>query len=143
MAEQENIQTVQDAYAAFQRGEIQKVLNTLAEDVEWITPGPPEVLPTAGHRRGRQQVAQFFNLLDEAEEIEQFEPHEFIAQGDKVVALVKYRSRVKTTGRTAESDLAHIFTFRGGKVARFQEFFDTAAAVEAFRGSSPRSATAT
>jgi ketosteroid isomerase-like protein len=32
-----------------------------------------------------------------------------------------------------ESDFVHLVTFKDGKVARFQEFFDTYLAGEAFR----------
>jgi uncharacterized protein len=80
MSEQANVRIVQEAYAAFQRGEVQGVLNMLVEDVEWITPGPPDVMPVAGKRRGRQQVAQFSSTLSEQEDVELFEPGEYIAQ---------------------------------------------------------------
>ena len=48
MAEQENVRIVQEAYASFQRGDIQAVLNSLTDDVEWTTPGPPDIIPMAG-----------------------------------------------------------------------------------------------
>ena len=51
---------------------------------------------------------------------------------EKVVVTGKYRARIKATGRTAESDWAHIHTLRGGKIAQFREFTDTANAVEAY-----------
>jgi ketosteroid isomerase-like protein len=79
-------------------------------------------------------------LLDGAEEIERFEPKEFLAQGEKVVVLGTYRARVKTTGRIVESDWVHVHILRDGKVQEFREFCDTAAAVEAYRAEKPRSA---
>ena len=39
----------------------------------------------------------------------------------------------RATGRIYESDFVHVVTFKDGKVARFQEFFDTYLAGEAFR----------
>jgi ketosteroid isomerase-like protein len=104
----------------------------LTDDVVWVTPGPPDQLPAAGMRHGRAEVAQFFSVLNDTEEIQQFEPREFIAQDDKVVALIKYRSRIRATGRTVDTELVHIFTLRDGKIAEFREFFDTAAALAAF-----------
>ena len=133
MSEQENVQLVKDAYASFETGNIQGLLDSLTNDVEWTTPGPPDIMPAAGHRRGRNEVAEFFAALSESEDIELFEPQEFIAQGDKVVVLIKYRGRVKATGRAAEADLVHVFTIREGKVAQFREYFDTAAALEAYQ----------
>ena len=139
MSEQDNIRIVKETYAAFKRRDIPGVLNSVSDDVDWFVPGPTEILPVSGRRRGRDQVAKFFTTLDTSEEIQQFEPQEFIAQGDKVVVTGKYRARIKATGRTAESDWAHIHTLRGGKIAQFREFTDTANAVEAYAG---RTATA-
>ena len=133
MTEEENVRTIQEAYASFQRGDVQAVLNVLTDDVEWVTPGPTSILPLAGHRRGRDEVGQFFSLLNGSEEVEQFEPQEYVAQGNNVVVFVKYRSRITSTGHTANSDLVHVFTVRDGKIAEFREYFDTAAAVEAYR----------
>jgi ketosteroid isomerase-like protein len=61
-----------------------------------------------------------------------FEPHEFIAQGDHVVALVRSEGTVKRTGRKVTDHLAHVWTFKGGKVARLEIFYDTAATVAAY-----------
>ena len=141
MSEQDNIRTVQGAYSAFQKGDIQGLLGMLTDDVEWITPGPPDIVPTAGTRRGPDGVAQFFSTLSETDDVEVFEPQEFIAQGDKVVALIKCRTRVKSTGRAVDDELVHIFTVRDGKIKRFREYFDTAAAVEALRGPASSQAT--
>lgn len=132
MSEQDNVRLVQDAYDAFKRGDIQGLLNLLTDDVEWITPGPSDIMPAAGNRRGHEGVAEFFSILSGQEDVEAFEPQEYIAQDDKVVAISKYRGRVKATGRTAEAELIHVFDIKDGKVKRFREYFDTAAVLPAF-----------
>jgi ketosteroid isomerase-like protein len=132
MSEQDNIRIIKDAYDAFKRGDIPGLLNMLTDDVEWITPGPKDIMPVAGHRRGRDGVAEFFAALSSQENVEVFEPEEYIAQGDKVVAIIRYRGRVKATGRTAETPLVHVFDLTNGKVSRFREFCDTAAILPAF-----------
>jgi len=142
MSEQENVRTVIDAYSSFKTGDIEGVLKVLTEDVEWITPGPPELMPIAGKRRGRQQVAEFFSTLNEQEDVELFEPEEYIAQRDKVVALIKYRGRVRATGKKVEADLVHLFTFTNGKVKRFREYYDTAATMDAYKATARRGSAA-
>ena len=132
MSEQDNIRIIKDAYDAFKKGDIPGLLNMLTDDVEWITPGPKDIMPVAGHRRGRDGVAEFFSTLSSQENVEVFEPEEYIAQGDKVVAIIRYRGRVKATGRPAETPLVHVFDLRNGKVSRFREFCDTAAILPAF-----------
>ena len=135
MSEQENVQVVREAYATFGRGDIQTLLNMYADDVEFIIPGPPDVIPYAGTRRGRDQVARFYPALNEAIEFEQFEPREFIAQGDKVVVLGQGRGRVRSTGQSFEDEWVHVVTLRGGKVTGFRVYEDTAAMVTAFTAS--------
>ena len=132
MSEQDNVRLVQRAYDAFKRGDIEGLLQLVTEDVEWITPGPSDIMPSAGHRRGRQGVADFFSTLSSQEDVELFEPKDYIAQGDKVVVICSYRGRVKATGRSAEADLVHVFDIKDDKVRQFREFFDTAAVLPAF-----------
>jgi ketosteroid isomerase-like protein len=125
-------QLVQRLYNAFKRGDMETLLGGMADNIEWITPGPPEI-PVAGKRHGREGVAQFFKLLNEHEEIQEFEVQEFIAENGFVVVLGRYQSRIKSTGKTARSPFVHVFTVSSGKVTRFREFFDTANALNAFR----------
>jgi hypothetical protein len=134
MAKQENVRVVQQVFEALGRGDIPAMLNALIEDVDWHNPESTEILPWAGTCHGREQVAQFFTTLGEVVEIQQFEPQEFIAQGDKVVVLGYDRARVKSTGRTYENHWAMIFTLRGDKIAGFRIYEDTAAILAAYRG---------
>ena len=62
----------------------------------------------------------------------------FVAQGDKVVTLGHYLWRVKATDGEWESDFAHLFSVRDGRVTRFQEFTDA----DAFSGASGEGLTA-
>ena len=62
-----------------------------------------------------------------------FEPREFIAQNDKVVSLVYAEATVRNTGRAFVNHEAHVWTFRDGKLARFQVYLDTAATAAAHR----------
>jgi ketosteroid isomerase-like protein len=127
---QTNVAVVQEAYEAFIRGDIPAVLGSLAEDVEWTLQGP-SVIPFAGTFRGPEGIAEFFTLLDETLEFEQFEPRKFVAQGDTVVVLGHERSVVKQTGRGFEQVWAHVYTLRDGKIATGLFIEDTAAQVEA------------
>ena len=132
MSEQQNIEIVRRGYEAFGHGDMNTLLGLFDEQVEWISPGPAD-LPTAGRRTGRQQIAEFFSVLNDTFEIQRFEPREFIAQGDRVVVTGVDTSRVKATGKVIEGEWAHIFTLKDGKVVRIQEYVDTAEAVVELR----------
>ena len=140
MSEQTPVQIVKDAYAAFSRNDIESIINLMADDVSWYLPGPPKVVPFVGRRKGKTEVNRFFSTLTDVQDVERFEPQQFVAQGEKVVALGNYKWRVKATGRAYDSEFAHVFTVRGGKIVEFHEYYDTAAVINAF-GTTAQSAT--
>jgi hypothetical protein len=132
MGEQDNANLVKQAYEQFRNGNIAAVLDLCADDIEWELPATANV-PFSGKRHGRDQVEEFFRQLDQMQQAQQFEPREFIAQGDTVVAIGHYAWLVKATGRTFESDWAHVFRIRNGKLSSFREYADTLAAAEAYQ----------
>jgi ketosteroid isomerase-like protein len=132
MGDQTNVEVVQQIYAAFGAGDIPTLLDLLTDDVEWTLQGP-SVIPWAGTHHGREKVAtEFFAMLGKTLEFEQFEPREFVAQGDTVVVLGYERCLVRSTGRTFEQEWAHVYTLRNGKIAKGRFLEDTAAQVVAF-----------
>ena len=137
MNEQQNVEIVKRAYEAFGRGDINGLLELCEEKIEWASSGPSE-MPTAGIRRGRDQVAQFFNAVDQVFEMQRFEPRQFIAQGDQVVVLGGDTVKIKATGKVLTEEWAHAFTIRNGKIAAFREYIDTAEVVAELRAASAR-----
>jgi ketosteroid isomerase-like protein len=127
MQEAQNTKVVQEAYAAFGRGDVQGILDRLTDDVIWKgVYGAAAHVPTSGERRGKSAVATFFKQVAETMKFSRFEPKEFVATGDKVVALGSY-SGTTSIGKSFESEFAMVFTLRNGKVSHFQEFTDSAA----------------
>ena len=133
----ETSDVVRRGYEAFGRGDIEGLISLLDENVEWISSGPPEV-PTAGTRRGHEQVREFFQTVNELFEFDRFEPQTFIAQDDKVVVLGVDAVRLRANNQALEDNWAHVFTVRNGKITHFQEYIDTSALVEALRGAEAR-----
>jgi ketosteroid isomerase-like protein len=134
MSEQENTNLVKQTYECFLRGDIESLLKLYAADVRWEIYGPTSV-PTTGTRNGLAEVRQFFAIVNDSLEVQSFEPQEFIAQGDQVAVLGHYNWKAKPTGRPFAANWVHVITLSNGKITRFREYTDTAAAVEAFTGS--------
>ena len=123
----ENIQLVKDAYAAFGRGDVPALLGKMSDDIVWMgVYGAAAHVPTSGTRHGKAAVGHFFQQVAEHMQFSQFEPREFIATDDKVVALGHYKG-MTSKQKLFESDFAMIFTINGGRVVKFQEFTDSAA----------------
>jgi len=130
---EENARLVQGAYEAFGRGEIEALAELMTDDVEWVNPGDPDDNPNAGTFKGKEAVLGWFGGLAATREYSTFEPREFIAQNDKVVCLVYTEATVRDTGRAFVSHEAQVWTFQDGKLTRFQNYLDTAAADAAHR----------
>jgi uncharacterized protein len=133
MGMQENLQLVKEGYAAFSRGDIPGLLALFAEDIEWRSPGAG--LPLAGTYRGHGEVANFFQKLSQEVDILDFQPREFVAEGDRVLVVGWERAKVKATNRTVELDWVMAFTVRNGKVATFREYTDTKVMADAYASS--------
>lgn len=135
MSSQDNTRVVQDAYAAFGRGDIASLIALMSPDVDWESViGVASNVPMRGRRSGPAAVTNFFAQVAENVEFHQFEPREFVADRDKVVVLGYYRGTARKTGRGFESDWVMVFTVRDGKVTRFREYMDAGAVNAAFAG---------
>ena len=130
MNEQENTRIVQQAYDNFKNGDLPALLDLYSDDIDWRLP-EIENVPWIGSRKGREETAELFQSLAEAQDVLTFNPQEFIAKGDKVVVLGDYSWRVKATGREFGSEWAHVWTVKNGKLVGFQEYADTAATSKA------------
>jgi ketosteroid isomerase-like protein len=135
MSEQQNVDLVRQAYAAFANHDLEHVLACMAPGITWEIPAVPKLCFT-GRRQGREQVADYFRMNSELQETRALTPREFVAQGDKVVVLGHGAWTARATGRDFESDWVHVFTVAGGQITAFREFLDVHVAVEAF-GCSP------
>jgi ketosteroid isomerase-like protein len=133
MKESVNIETVKAMYAAFGRGDIPGILKHMDESIVFTIPGSSAV-PLSGVRNSLREVERLFEEMERRHEFTLFEPREFIAQANRVVAFVHYEGRDKITGKGFIADAAMLWTFGDGKAIRFQEFTDTEALANAARG---------
>ena len=128
-----NIQLVQGLYAAFKRGDIAPIVAAMATDVAWTVHGRPKDHPAMGTTTAPAGVQKFFGIIADTQTPTDFSPREFYTAGDKVFVLGDYDWTMRKTGKTVAADWVHIFTIKGDKVARFDEFTDTAQFAEALR----------
>lgn len=127
-----NIDLVRGLYASFERGDATTLLKAVSPSVEWQEPDNP-YNPAAGTRHGLAGVVEWLRVGHEAEEILTLDLAEIIAHADTVVVIGHTRCRVRQTGRVYATDFVHLITVKDGQIHRFQEFFDTYAAAEAFK----------
>lgn len=127
-----HIQMVQELYAAFQRRDMAAILSVLSPDVEWSEPENP-FNPAGGTRRGHAGFNEWARVGQESEDVLVLEPRHFLAGDDRVAVVGRTQCRARRTGKTYDTDFVHVITFKDRQIVKFQEFFDTFAAAEAFR----------
>jgi len=119
---QAEVAPVQSLYAAFGHGDIATIITA----TNGGSTAAARTHPLLGSWKGPQGVQAFFEELARLQDFSEFTPREFLYAGGRVFVLGYYASTMGKNGRKAASDWVHIFTVRGGKVAGFLEFTDTA-----------------
>ena len=134
----QNADTTHALYQAFARGDIPFVLGVFHPQIEWneaenfiYADGNPYVGPQA-------ILAGVFARLGSEWNGFSATPEQILDAGDTIVALGRYRGSYKNTGATVNAQFVHVFTFKDGKIAKFQQYTDTAQ----FRDAVGRSASA-
>jgi uncharacterized protein len=77
----------------------------------------------------KQDVERYFADLTSQWKMREYVIDEYIAQGERVVALGKCSFENKRTGKILETPKADFHRFRDGKICEFFEFYDTAQAI--------------
>jgi uncharacterized protein len=129
---QVNIDVVGQLYDAFSKKDINKILGLLDDDVEWGEPENP-YNPAGGTRKGHSGFLEWLNIGKNAEEILVLEPKKFLCDHDSIAVIGFMRCLAKPTGKIYESDFVHFIVIKDHKIRKFQEFFDTFIAGEAFK----------
>ena len=112
-------------YAAFGRGDIPAILEKLDDNVEWDTDIEGSGVPWLEPRRGKANIAGFFESLAPLN-FTTFDPLTIIGEGDKVIALVHLE--VDTQGEHYSfPHEGHYWVFnKNGKVMKYEHVTDTA-----------------
>jgi len=119
-------ETITAAYAAFGRNDPSVLFAAMDPAITW---NEAEGFPLADRNPyvGPQAVGEgvFGRLLAAVDNFTAV-PTTIIDGGDHVVAVGRYRGTIKAGGGSLDAQFCHVYRFRDGKVATFQQYTDTA-----------------
>jgi ketosteroid isomerase-like protein len=116
MGAQENKQQAQDAYAAFSSGDAAGAMANIDDSIAWTVRGDNAL---SGTYNGKQAVGELWAKF--MEKSFRTAPHDFIAEGDKVIVL----TTVEMEGESVEA--ADVLTYNvDGKLVSFDTLADEA-----------------
>jgi ketosteroid isomerase-like protein len=122
----ENVEIVRRQHEHFSRtGEV--LSEIYDSDAEWMAARED---PDAATHRGVEAIGRYFAHWSGMFERIDLRAEEVIDAGDKVFAWIRFSGTGTTSGVPVEMEQAQIWTFRAGKVARVEEYFDRVEALE-------------
>lgn len=128
-----NLSVIDGAYKAFAVGDIPAVLAVMDANIIWNEAegnayadgnpyiGPDAVLNGVFARIGADH--EYFNLVD----IKLLE-----MSNNQVLATLRYKAKLKKNGAEYNTQAAHLWTLKDGKVTNFQQYVDTKQLADAF-----------
>jgi uncharacterized protein len=122
----QNSKTIEAFYAAMGRADIPFILGALDPKIEWHEAEHFVYADKSPYIGVDALLTGLFARL--AGEWDGFAavPHEIVDGGDTVVAFGRYSGVYKATGAKVDAQFTHVFKFKDGKIAWFQQYTDTA-----------------
>jgi len=134
----DHLAAVSAIYEAFGRGDVDAIMERLADDVRWEdwsdNTAQAEGVPWLQPRSGKAGVLEFFQIVS-GFTIREFRVLSLMAGGNQVAAEIVIEAEVHGPGGHFRDEEMHLWTFdSSGKVARLRHYVDTAKAIAAARG---------
>jgi uncharacterized protein len=123
------VEVVRRAYEAFNRGDLDGVVEYGAPDFEYVATGT--IPGAAGVYRGPEEYRRFLDWWWGEFDDPDIEVHELIDAGDQVLACLTFRGRGKQSGVQASWNIWQLWTVRDGKVVCGQGFTNKKDALDA------------
>jgi ketosteroid isomerase-like protein len=118
---QENVEIVRDAFAAFDRGDIEAVLRLCAEDI--LITQPAELPGASAQQRGHRGVLEAFAIFPEQWDDYRVEVLKIAAApASKVIALTRSRGRGRQSGVEVDMEFSFVFTLRDARISEWRLF---------------------
>jgi len=107
----QRIDTIENVYEAFGRGDVGFILDQLTDDVDWASCPDSDIAPWRGVR-SKDEVPAFFKTLGETLQITEFAPLAFGSNETDVMAVTRWSATAPATGKSATMDIHHWWRFR-------------------------------
>ncbi|MCR9241485.1 MAG: nuclear transport factor 2 family protein [Rhodobiaceae bacterium] len=119
---------VQDVYKSFVVGDLTPFRKFLDEKTEWISTAPQDLFPHAGRYKGIESILTQIETVSSLYLTRSFLPRVFVEEAEQLAVYLDVSLLHRESGNEMFFDVAHFWTFRSGKIARYVEIFNSAIA---------------
>jgi ketosteroid isomerase-like protein len=123
-----NIQILRETLAAFNSGDLERILAFVHPEFEGVV--PPEFSAEPDTYRGHDGIRRYFRTFEEAMEEVRFEPERFWQAGDAVAVTMRLTAKGRQTSIPVEQRLAQVWRLRDGRVVGAQSYVSVSEALE-------------
>jgi uncharacterized protein len=122
-----NVELIKGLYEAFGRGDVPTVLGAMDPEIEWYEAEGHPYKPSGEAFTGPDAVLnEVFMKLGGDFDAFALHPKTFHDAGKVVVVEGRSTATSKRTGHSLDAQVCHVWTLKDGKVAKFQQYVDTA-----------------
>ena len=115
---------IRAGYEAWNRRDFDAVIEVLDPEIVWTFAGGAQFPGTESTYHGHAGVRQFWETFIEPWDEIHIAVEEMVAQGDLVLAFVRFQARGRGSGLELDVPFAHVYSIRDGKATRFEAFSD-------------------
>jgi ketosteroid isomerase-like protein len=127
-----NVELIKSVYDAFGRGDLAFIASKVRSEARWDFNVTHSTVPWHVPVTGPSEVPKFLAAFAQNVQLEAFEPRQFIAAGDDVIAHIRLAYVVKHSQKRVDEEQLHWWRVRDGKIERLRHFEDTAQVLNAW-----------
>ncbi|THU33041.1 hypothetical protein FAM09_26735 [Niastella caeni] len=126
-------QKVNQLYEAYNRRDLNTILDTLSRDCVWEVMGQPEI-PFAGIYHGKEDIKDFFAKLEDTLDMSEFTTEHILENGNLVIASGHFNAVARKTNKRFSTVWTMIYEFNENEqIVHFRDCFDTLTCARALR----------
>lgn len=120
-----NVQLVQDAYAAFGRGDIDAVVAGMHSNIDWHEAEHSPWHAPGGYNGPSEVLTNVFARIPDHFDSFEVHPTAFHDAGETVIVEGRYRANATGVDGPLDAQVCHVWNVRDGKLAAFRQYTDT------------------
>ena len=130
MSRQDMLRTIEDAYAARVRGDLDGVMQAFSRDAVMKLNAAPSHSSLAYFTEDEHALQRAMAELIETFAFSDFQIIDSVVEGSKAVVRSSFTVKAKPTGKAAQTEVLDLFEFKDGKIVSMTQFCDTAIAAQ-------------